>query len=399
MTPVFKFSGANYLFENFTFNGVADNQVVKWGKGYHNLFGAEDASNITIQNITAQNSLGDVARIKRSSKITFKNNKIYGIGHDGLFVEYCNDVKAYDNLCYTRINSALRSRGSSDVTFRDNWIYSNSKYTPRTGPGIQVQIDEAGTKSTNVQIYGNWIEGCEGPGMWIVTHSHDYVDKSSMEVHNNVIKNCGQMQAVNKLPGVAGICLDGWNANVYDNTIDGCYGAGIRIGNYITTSVGSGYKVSLKGNIITNTKKASYPDKYSGIGLVNVRPNHVIEAEENCLNGNVSGNYYGIESENDILRAPLFVNGYHLQSEGGHYTKDGVVKDSLTSPCVFSTYELGAYNGTEQASIFYTENPDPNEIVGTNPAVIVVCDTEAEAVKLSKTIDADDVNVYIPEDD
>lgn len=342
--------------------------------------------------------MGDGVRLRNSSDIIFKKNSIYGMGHDGLYVEYCDGVEAYDNIIYTRIDSALRSRGSSNVTFRDNWIYSNSKYTPRTGPGIIVQVDESGTKSNNVEISGNWIEGCEGPGMWLVSHSYDFSESCDMKVHNNVIKNCGQMQAVNKLAGVAGICFDGWNAEIYDNTIDGCYGAGIRIGNYITTSRGDGYEVSLKGNIITGTRKANYPDKYSGIGLVNIRANHVIEAEDNCPYGNVAGNYYGIESENDILKDPLFVYGYHLQSVGGHYTKGGVIKDAATSPCVFSDYELGAYNGTDQASIYYTENPDPNSIVGGNPAVIVVCASEAEAIKLSKTIKANDVNVYVPED-
>lgn len=380
---------------------------MKWGKGYHNLFGGTNASDVTIQGVTAQNSLGDMARIRSSKGIIFSKNTILGIGHDGLFVEQCSNVDAHDNVCYTRINSALRSRGSSDVLFHNNWIYSNPKYTPRTGPGIQVQIDQAGNQSTNVQIYENWIEGCEGPGMWLVTHSNDYTQKSSMKVHNNIIKNCGQMQAVNKLPGVAGICFDGWNAEIYDNTIDRCYGAGIRIGNYITSSVGTGYQVKIKGNIITNTRKANTPDKYSGIGLVNVRSNHTITAESNCLDGNASGNYSGIISSNDILKDPLFINGYHLQSKCGHYTKGGVIKDSVTSPCIFSDCELGAYNGTKQASIYNNtldpdtpdqdDNPDANDIIGTNPAVIVVCDTEEEAVKLSKTIDADDVNVYVPE--
>ena len=33
------FLGENYLFEGFTFDGLADKQSVLHGKGYHNLFG------------------------------------------------------------------------------------------------------------------------------------------------------------------------------------------------------------------------------------------------------------------------------------------------------------------------------------------------------------------------
>lgn len=361
-TPVFSFSGDNYLFENFIFNGLANQQTVPWGKGYHDLFRGSLASNVTIQGMTIQNSMGDGARIIDSENINFLKNKVYGIGHDGFYVERCSGVEAYENIIYTRIDAALRCRGSSNVIFRNNWIYSNNKYTPRTGPGIIAQIDEfENSSSINVQIYENWIEGCEGPGMWIVTHSHDYSQDSDIKIFRNVIKDCGQMQAVNKLPGVAGICLDGWNAEIYDNTFDGCCGAEIRIGNYMTTSIGTGYDVNIHGNILTNTKKARYPDKYSGIGLVNVRSNHKITVDGNCFYGNVSGNSYGVKSTNEILKDPLYADAeYHLRA---------------SSPCI----KLGRYGNS------IPEEPEEDPIEETPVDLYITC-TESEADNIVQNI-------------
>lgn len=375
-TPVFSFSGDNYLFENFIFDGLADLQTVKWGKGHHNLFGGSLASNVTIQGMTIQNSMGDGARIVDSKNINFVKNKVYGIGHDGFYVERCSGVEAAENIIYTRIDAALRCRGSSDVTFRNNWIYSNDKYTPRTGPGIIAQIDEtARSSSTNVQIYENWIEGCEGPGMWIVSHSYDYTKASDIEIYRNVIKDCGQMQAVNLLPGVAGICLDGWNAKIYDNTLDGCYGAELRIGNYITTSQGSGYKVDIHGNILTNTRKAYYPDKWSGIGLVNIRDNHEITVDGNCFYGNLAGDRYGVKSTNEILKNPMYA--------------DAQYRLSPSSPCKFSDYQLGRYNNTSSENV---EEPDdeleevPEDEPGEEPT-----ETQAELFVACSPSEADNI--------
>jgi len=374
LIPVFAFSGEKYLFENFIFDGMSSKQSVPWGKGYHNLFGGSKASKVTIQGMNIHNSMGDGARIIDSKDINFVKNKVYGIGHDGFYVERCTGVEAAENIIYTRIDAALRCRGSSDVTFRNNWIYSTSKYTPRTGPGIIAQIDEtAGSTSKNVKIFENWIEGCEGPGMWIVTHTYDYTKASSIEIYRNVIKACGQMQAVNKLPGVAGICLDGWNAEVYDNTIDQCSGAAFRVGNYITTSKGDGYKVNIEGNILTGTKKASYPDKYSGIGLVNIRDNHEITVDENCFYGNTAGDYYGVKPTGSILKNPVYSDAqYHL---------------STSSPCMFADKQLGRYNNSSPVSPDEPDTPDePDEPTEDTPAeVFVTCD-QGDAENIIKNL-------------
>lgn len=52
--------------ENIKFNGHADKQSVKHGKGYHNFIEFSRAKNIKIQNVIIENTQGDGARFEDS---------------------------------------------------------------------------------------------------------------------------------------------------------------------------------------------------------------------------------------------------------------------------------------------------------------------------------------------
>ncbi len=335
-TPVFSLSGENYLFERFTFDGLAGKQSVKWGKGYHNLLGGNKATNVTVHDLIIQNSLGDGGRFTDSQNIKFYNNKIYGIGHDGLYVDRCTDVEAYGNTIYTRINSALRSKGSAKVRFYNNYISSTNKYTPRTGPGIQVENSKANETTSDVQIYSNWIEGCQGPGIWAAGHTATATDAAKqLIIRNNVIKACGQMPVLKsateaaKLSKVAAICLDGWtDFEIYDNTLDNnCNG--IRLGTYITTSAGTGYTGTIKNNIITNTVAPNNKDVYAGYAIADTSGKFKVTCSGNDLWGNLKS-IYGLDNKSGLSVNP----GY----------ADAQYRLLTTSPCVFSGYQLGRYN-------------------------------------------------------
>ncbi len=293
--PVFSFSGENYLFEGFTFDGLADKQNVLHGKGYHNLFGGNKASKVKIQNVKIQNSMGDGVRILDSKDVTVSENKIYGIGHDGFYCERCVDVEASGNEIYTRINSGLRSKGSRSVIFRNNTIRSTAKYKPRTGPGIQVENSRANETTSNVQIINNIIDGCQSPGIWAAGHTAPALDAATgLIIKGNTITNCGQMpvfkdkETADRLSAVAGICLDGWTeVDIQENILDGnCNG--IRIGTYITTSAGSGYVVRLKNNEIKNTVAPFNKDAYAGYAIaVTVPDKFNVINEGNMFSGNL----------------------------------------------------------------------------------------------------------------
>lgn len=74
--------------------------------------------------------------------------------------------------------------------------------------------------------------------------------------------------------------------------------------------------------------------------------------------------YYNIDVFSRMDADPLFVSSsdYYLQSKAGHYTEKGYVLDYENSPCIFPDYELGAYCGTSQASI-YCYPPKPSVVI------------------------------------
>lgn len=385
--PVFSGSGEGFIIQDVTFDGNFKNQTVAHGKGYHNFLGFSNATDIKINNVVFQNSMGDGARITDSTRIEFSNNTVFGVGHDGLYCDRCKDVEAFCNYIHPRINSGLRCKGSSNVIFRNNCIIGSNAYTPRTGPAIQVQNSEKSETSENIKIYENYIDCCLGPGIWAVTHTNpDPEAAKDIVIRNNIIRDCGGMPAVNRLPGVAGISLDGWDAaKIYNNTFDFNFGAGIRIGNYITKSAGEGYEVTIKNNIVTNTQTSMCADEASGYGIVDITSNHYVTSESNCLYGN-RGEYYNIESSCDVLEDPLYKGDrdYHLQSTTGSFGGTEWASDKKNSPCIFPDHELGAYGGTVYASKY------------SYPAVIIPRKTK-EDLKLFIAVLRE--NGYIDDDD
>lgn len=224
-----------------------------------------------------------------------------------------------------------------------------SDFEPAYSPGIQAQ------SSKNVDIGHNIISGTFGPGIWGVNLGTGTA--SGLNIHNNIITDCGNMPNENKISGVGGLVIDGWHdVSITNNTIDKCRGYGILLGSYLGTSTGSGYEIELSRNIITGTKISSYLGLYSGGAIINLTPSKTtVRASENCLYGNLT-DYYNIDIDNRMDENPEYVSSddYHLQSKAGHWTEDGYVIDASNSPCLFPEYEYGAYDSTEQKSIYCT---------------------------------------------
>lgn len=334
MTPVFGQATdtiSDIVLENLTIWGNWDLQTVYHGKGFHNILGLNNCSGVTVRNITAGDNKGDIARITDSTDITFSGNTVLGCGHDGLYIERCKDVEAWNNTIKVRINSGLRSKGSGNVSFHDNDIVSTSEYTPRTGPLIQVENSKANETTSDVMISNNYLANSQGPGIWAAGHTAtDLNAAKGLIIKNNLIVGCGQMPTDVMVSSVGGgILVDGWNdVLVENNTLDGCYGAGIRFAPYLLTSVNSGYTAVVRKNIITNTRKN--PAGKGGEAVFN-GGKYVIESSGNCYYGNVSENYSNVKSTSDILANPLFEDpgtNYHLKED---------------SPCRLSGGQLGCY--------------------------------------------------------
>jgi hypothetical protein len=241
-----------------------------------------------------------------------------------------------------------------------------------------------------------------GPGVQIIG---TVPNNSDIQIHHCVFENCGEMPPANKLPYVGGVVFDGFNnIKIYSNDFIGCLGNSVSNAKYDIAGSMSGLTAEVYNNIFYGTKKALYPNgDGAGAAIANILKHYKITSHGNCFYGNVS-DLYGVTSTSDIHVDPLFVGtkDYHLKSILGHYTESGIVYDSETSPCIFEKYEIGCYDGTKQMSV-YVPKPShvlPNDIVGNHSAVIIVCNTEEQATRLSAvlkvTLDDEKMVVYSP---
>jgi len=365
--------------KNIKFNGWADKQLVKHGKGYHNFIEFSRAKNIKIQNVIIENTQGDGARFEDSENIEYVQNTVLGCGHEGLYVDRCKNVLGQGNVTYLRSNSALRCKGSDNVLFKENTVLRTDDFSPAYSPGIQVQNTEVNETSKNVEIANNFISGTFGPGIWCAGFANkDIQAASGLNIHNNLITDCGNMPYENKISGVGGVVVDGWNGEIKNNTIDKCKGYGVSLGPYVSaTPAGKGYSAKIYRNIITNTQKSNEVGTASGAAIANLVQDRYtsVEVYENCTSGNVR-DYYGVTPAKEIRIDPLYAGDgdYHLKSTAGRYSGSQLVMDDVMSPCIFPEYELGMYGGTSEASR-YTALPVEPEPVQT-VYVVIPCESE-----------------------
>ena len=137
--------------------------------------------------------------------------------------------------------------------------------------------------------------------------------------------------------------------------IDGAYGAGIVQNNvYSPAPAGSGYVITVRNNIITNTRKSSAGG--NGCGISNLLTNtHSFILQNNCFYNNTGGNYIGVQaSPSDIAADPQYADlakhDYHLKSKAGRWDGSYWVNDSISFPCI----DAG------DPSLDYSKEPEPN---------------------------------------
>jgi len=296
--------------------------------------------------------LGDGLRANSCKNIQFYNNKIYKLGHDGMFAIRSQNVEAWSNTITCRTNSALRIWNSNNVVLHDNVIDSFYHWSAG-GPGIQIEKGGTGTGTmNNINIYNNTIHNTYGPGIWLVnydtTSSTGNLGKN-VHIHHNVFYSTGTNPSIT---WVGGIVANGFHDTLVENNVfDGIYHAAITDMDPFsyTTSSKSTYSTTVRNNIIVNTQKRKLSSSGTGYGIINyLTSNHKFVIQYNCLYNNSAGNYKNCSSTTDIYVNPLFANqagyDYHLQSIYGRWNGKTWVKDKVSSPCIDAGYPSSAYS-------------------------------------------------------
>ncbi|MDQ1253785.1 MAG: hypothetical protein QG646_2974 [Euryarchaeota archaeon] len=308
------------------------NNEITLGKGYYNVMHFKNCTNVEVSNMYLHHGTGDGLRIENSSDIRFYNNKIYKLGHDGLYAINCLNVEAWNNRITCRTDSGLRAWDSNRVKFHDNVINSFYHWSAG-GPGIQIEKSKGVVN--DVEIYNNTIYDTYGPGIWLLGYGEAYPKKEAQNVHihNNILYNTGTNPSIDWVGGV--ITSGFYDTLIENNVFDGVYHAAVihmapDLPDIDISPQVKGYTTIVRNNIIVNTQKRAKDSNGTGYAIINYLPEiSSFVLENNCLYKNEGGNYKNANSSTDTYADPLFVNqknhNYRLKQK---------------SPCIGTGYLL-----------------------------------------------------------
>lgn len=340
-------SSHDITIRGFTIDGNREgNANIESGNGYHNLIHFSDCQNISVYNMYLTNNHGDGLKTDNCSDVTFCNNEAYLLGHDVLYASICSNVEAYNNRITCRTNSGLRLYNTNHAKLYDNIITSEGS----GGVGIEIQKD--GASMDDIEVYNNTIYETALAGIWIFSQGSDSESSANIYVHHNQIYDTGTVSGNEVIGGILSV---GFNATIENNVIDGSYGAGIVQNDaFFSAPAGSGYVVTVRNNIITNTRTSAVGGNGSGI-CNRLTGTHAFILQNNSLYNNAGGNYIGVQAPfSDIIADPQYADrdkhDYHLKSKAGRWNGSCWVNDNITSPCIDAGYPFSDYSN----------EPEPN---------------------------------------
>jgi PGF-pre-PGF domain-containing protein len=342
-------SSHDITIRSFTIDGNREgNTNVKSGDGYYNLIHLSDCQNISVYDMYLTNNHGDGLKTDNCSNIKFYNNEVYSLGHDALYASICSNVEAYNNTITCRTNSGLRVYNTNCVSFHDNIITSEGS----GGAGIEIQKDGSDYTMDDIKVYNNVIYNTALSGILVFGSGNYSTSSANVHIHHNQIYDTGT-DSSGELIG--GILSEGFNGLIENNVIDGAYGTGIVQNKaYYLSLAGSGYVVTVRNNIITNTRTSTAGGNGSGICNL-LTDTHTFILQNNSLYNNAGGNYIGVQAPlSDIAADPQYADrdkhDYHLKSKAGRWDGSGWVNDNISSPCLDAGDPLSDYSN----------EPEPN---------------------------------------
>ncbi|AKB37250.1 Cell surface protein [Methanosarcina siciliae C2J] len=332
----------------FTIDGNREgNTNVVSGKGYYNLIHLSDCQNISVYNMYLTNNHGDGLKTENCSNVKFYNNEAYLLGHDVLYAIICSDVEAYGNTITCRTNSGLRLYNTNNARFHNNNIRSEGS----GGAGIEVQKEGPDYAMDDIEVCNNVIYNTALSGILVFGSGNYSTSSANVHIHHNQIYDTG-IRLSSEVTG--GILSEGFNGLIENNVIDGAYGAGIvQDRAYYSSPDGSGYVITVRNNIITNTCVSPGGEGY---GICNMLTDtHLFVLQNNSFYNNAGGDYTGVEaSPSDINSDPQYadrdIHDYHLKSKAGRWNGSFWVNDNISSPCIDAGYSLSDFSN----------EPEPN---------------------------------------
>lgn len=280
---------SNIIIHGFEVNGNYDAySSVTNGTDYYTNIYVKYCNGLDVYDMRLVASKNDSLRLSRVDYLNFYNNYCHN-GHDGVNGYYVNNSHFYHNEFYCRTNCGVRIYNGHDCLIENNKCYA----TGSCGVGIQLQ-----SAAYNITIRNNTIHNMLWGGIWITQHGGNTTSSNAnVEIYDNLIYDCGDIQNAYS----AGISLNGFNANIHHNIIDGCYDYGLRITKGYYDPINTGWVMDTDYNIISNIESPSYA------GHNSLTSSHTLNIHNSWLYNNAGGTVNCVTGNNSTAD-PLFVN-------------------------------------------------------------------------------------------
>ncbi len=330
------------------------NQPEDEGDAFHNCIGitasaSNFARNISVHNMKLHDSLGDGFRTTYGENISFFNNDVDVMGHEGSFFIEVVGGEVYGNDVVQKCNSAFRTDNSQNIKIHHNTIHKYNSSLANGNGAIQIGNEPASyghaRLTQNIDIFENKIYDGAGAGILLMDAMGTAgTTAQTVHIYNNTLTGCGWMRNI-KYNGGVSVWKWGNGLTIENNTIDGCYNAGI----VVHGAIASGCTMQVNNNNILNTKNTLATDptrmlSVSGYGILNVVPSQItVTAEKNYITGNVTGNCYQVTP----ISISSVINGdYTSGSTPSRYIPPiRIIQEELTDYYIPGEPKYGYING------------------------------------------------------
>ena len=289
--------------------GYARGVLQSRGSGVERLIGFYGSStgrkinDVNIYNMEFVDAFGEALLVVWGENIRFHNNHCENLQHEAVYYKAVagSGNSIHHNTIEAITSDGIRLDSCQNTDIYDNDIDSydgqNTNGAPKHGEqGIQIANNSAYSILTNnIKIYNNTITGPNLGGIWLNDVKKTAgTDNQIVHIYNNKLVNCGHSGWA---AWASGIGIQWGNGlTIENNTLEDCWCDGILVYGNITSSSTS---IDIRNNNIINTHGlragASNSNTVLGYGIANKVSTYItVNAENNYLANNVSGDYYGV---------------------------------------------------------------------------------------------------------
>ena len=166
-------SAKKVTIRNLTVDGSQNDydSKVRLGTSCYNMATLIGCDGLTIQKVTFKNGCNDAMLISKSGNVLIDTVTVNKCGHDGVYAYNVKNITVKNCKFVNRTNSSTRF---DTVT---NGVFANNDCTTSGGGFAGLELENT---VKNIDVYGNYFHGLDGPAI-----AHVHTKEINVKIHDN----------------------------------------------------------------------------------------------------------------------------------------------------------------------------------------------------------------------